>query len=128
MSSGLGRALSTPVVACGHLAAKPGETAAAIRCRRSLTSYCATMAQASPYGTRRQCSRPTCSTAAVVTLTYEYRTSHVWLDLLSSERDPHSYDLCRQHANTLSVPRGWQLTDRQGFAFGHPSDAVHRAS
>ena len=68
---------------------------------------------------RRQCSRPTCSDAAVVTLTYEYQRSHVWLDVLSAERDPHSYDLCRKHATTLSVPLGWQLTDRQGYAFAH---------
>ena len=71
-----------------------------------------------PMSSRRQCSRPTCSDAAVVTLTYEYRRSHVWLDVLSAERDPHSYDLCRKHANGLSVPLGWHLTDRQGFTFG----------
>ncbi len=64
-------------------------------------------------GARRQCSRPACSDVAVVTLTYEYRTSHAWLDVLSAERDPHAYDLCRRHATTLTVPLGWQLTDRQ---------------
>lgn len=66
---------------------------------------------------RRHCSRPTCSDPAVVTLTYEYRRSHVWLDVLSADRDPHGYDLCRTHANALSVPVGWQLTDRQGYRF-----------
>ena len=48
-----------------------------------------------------------------MTLTYEYRRSHVWLDQLSPERDPHAYDLCRRHADDLSVPLGWHLTDRR---------------
>jgi hypothetical protein len=61
----------------------------------------------------RHCSRPTCSDIAVVTLTYEYKRSHVWLDHLSVERDPHSYDLCRRHSDDLSVPLGWHLTDRR---------------
>jgi hypothetical protein len=61
-----------------------------------------------------------------VTLTYEYQRSHVWLDVLSAERDPHSYDLCRKHASALSVPLGWQLTDRQGYAYSHLS--VDRAA
>jgi hypothetical protein len=61
-----------------------------------------------------------------VTLTYEYQRSHVWLDVLSAERDPHSYDLCRKHATALSVPLGWQLTDRQAYAFSHLS--VDRAA
>jgi hypothetical protein len=48
-----------------------------------------------------------------VTLTYEYRRSQVWLDPLSADRDPHAYDLCRRHADDLSVPLGWHLTDRR---------------
>jgi hypothetical protein len=64
-------------------------------------------------GSRRHCSRPTCSDVAVVTLTYEYRRSQVWLDHLAAERDPHAYDLCRRHADELSVPLGWHLSDRR---------------
>lgn len=60
----------------------------------------------------RQCSRPDCSVHAEVTLTYEYRTSHVWLDTLSPERDPHSYDLCGRHAAMLTAPLGWTVSDR----------------
>jgi len=48
-----------------------------------------------------------------VTLSYEYRSSQVWLDTLSAERDPHDYDLCRRHAEALTVPVGWQLIDRR---------------
>lgn len=49
----------------------------------------------------------------MVSLTYEYGRSHVWLDLLHPERDPHAYDLCRRHATGLSVPLGWKLFDRR---------------
>lgn len=64
----------------------------------------------------RQCSRQGCASPAVVTLSYEYRSSQVWLDRLSAERDPHGYDLCEQHAATLSVPLGWHLVDRRLLA------------
>jgi hypothetical protein len=37
----------------------------------------------------------------------------VWLDRLAPERDPHAYDLCRRHADELSVPLGWHLADRR---------------
>jgi len=67
----------------------------------------------------RQCSRPTCSAAALVTLTYEYRSSQVWLDHLSPERDPHAYDLCRRHAEHLTVPLGWHLVDRRATFATH---------
>lgn len=62
---------------------------------------------------QRQCSRPGCAERAVVTLTYDYGRSQVWLDELLVERDPHAYDLCRRHAARLSVPVNWGLTDRR---------------
>jgi len=49
----------------------------------------------------------------MVTLSYQYARSIVWLDELSTERDPHSYDLCQRHAARLSVPNGWRLEDRR---------------
>jgi len=61
----------------------------------------------------RQCTRQGCVHLATVTLTYQYSRSSVWLDDLSSERDPHSYDLCDQHANRLTAPSGWHLEDRR---------------
>jgi hypothetical protein len=54
-----------------------------------------------------------CSQPAVATLTYQYGHSHVWIDELSDEREPHSYDLCEHHARTLSAPEGWRLDDRR---------------
>lgn len=64
-------------------------------------------------GLPRQCSRPGCAERAVVTLTYQYGRSQVWLDELVPERDPHAYDLCGRHATRLSVPLGWRLADRR---------------
>lgn len=61
----------------------------------------------------RQCSRTGCSERATVTLTYHYGSSHVWLDVLVTERDPHAYDLCERHAARLTVPSGWRLDDRR---------------
>jgi Protein of unknown function (DUF3499) len=63
----------------------------------------------------RQCSRPTCASPAASTLTYQYASSQVWLDGLTIERDPHSYDLCDRHADRLRVPAGWRLEDRRRF-------------
>ena len=50
---------------------------------------------------------------ATATLSYQYARSLVWLDDLSGERDPHSYDLCDRHTGRLSVPNGWRLEDRR---------------
>jgi hypothetical protein len=61
----------------------------------------------------RQCSRTGCADAATVTLSYRYDRALVWLEQLSGERDPHSYDLCARHARRVSVPRGWALEDRR---------------
>jgi len=61
----------------------------------------------------RQCSRTGCAEASTVTLSYQYARSIVWLDDLTVERDPHTYDLCQRHAARLSVPNGWRLEDRR---------------
>ena len=61
----------------------------------------------------RQCSRTGCAALAEATLAYQYGRSLVWIDELTAERDPHSYDLCPRHAARLSVPNGWQLDDRR---------------
>ncbi len=68
-----------------------------------------------PTGAARQCSRTGCAERASVTLTYHYGRSHVWLDDLSRDRDPHAYDLCDRHADRLSVPSGWSLDDRRAL-------------
>ncbi len=55
----------------------------------------------------RPCSRVGCSAAAVATLTYVYSDSTAVLGPLATSAEPHTYDLCTQHAERLTVPRGW---------------------
>lgn len=61
----------------------------------------------------RQCSRTGCAEGAEVTLSYDYARALVWIDELTTERDPHAYDLCGRHGARVTVPQGWQLRDRR---------------
>jgi hypothetical protein len=45
----------------------------------------------------------------VATLTYVYAESTAVLGPLAMYAEPHSYDLCTQHAGSLTVPRGWEV-------------------
>ncbi|MGW9413231.1 DUF3499 domain-containing protein [Arthrobacter cupressi] len=60
-------------------------------------------------GAIRQCSRSACRQSAVATLTYVYAESTAVLGPLAMYAEPHSYDLCTQHADSLTVPRGWEV-------------------
>ena len=57
----------------------------------------------------RQCSRTACQRAAVATLTYVYADSTAVLGPLATLAEPHSYDLCAEHAERLTAPRGWEV-------------------
>ncbi|KRD44645.1 DUF3499 domain-containing protein [Cellulomonas sp.] len=57
----------------------------------------------------RQCSRTACGRAAVATLTYVYADSTAVLGPLAQHAEPHSYDLCIEHAERLTAPRGWEV-------------------
>ncbi|GMA27984.1 DUF3499 family protein [Arenivirga flava] len=57
----------------------------------------------------RPCSRVACTADAVATLTYVYADSMAVLGPLSRRAEPHSYDLCAQHAERLSAPQGWRV-------------------
>lgn len=57
----------------------------------------------------RSCSRSVCSGRAIATLTFAYADQSVVLGPLSMQPEPGSYDLCREHAASLSVPRGWEV-------------------
>lgn len=59
----------------------------------------------------RTCVRAGCRWPAAASLSYRYATRQVWLGDLLEERDPNAWDLCPHHAETLSVMRGWDLTD-----------------
>jgi hypothetical protein len=57
----------------------------------------------------RRCSRTACGRAAVATLTYVYADSTAVVGPLATYAEPHSYDLCEEHAGRLTAPRGWEV-------------------
>jgi hypothetical protein len=57
----------------------------------------------------RRCSRPSCRRPAVSTLTYVYADSTAVLGPLATFAEPHSYDLCEEHSQRLTAPRGWEV-------------------
>lgn len=57
----------------------------------------------------RRCSRPSCQRPAVSTLTYVYADSTAVLGPLATFAEPHSYDLCDEHSERLTAPRGWDV-------------------
>jgi hypothetical protein len=57
----------------------------------------------------RRCSRTACGRAAVATLTYVYSDSTAVLGPLALYAEPHCYDLCVEHAERLTAPRGWEV-------------------
>lgn len=73
----------------------------------------------------------------MATLTYDYKDSTVVLGPLATAADPNSYDLCDEHAEHLTAPRGWQVVRlATNFEPAPPSgddllalvDAVRRAA
>ena len=65
-----------------------------------------TLAHVSPV---RRCSRTACGRQAVATLTYVYADSTAVLGPLATYPEPHCYDLCSEHSERLTAPRGWQV-------------------
>ncbi|GAA1116665.1 DUF3499 domain-containing protein [Citricoccus alkalitolerans] len=57
----------------------------------------------------RQCSKTSCQSAALATLTYNYADSTVVLGPMSRLAEPHTYDLCEKHARSMTAPKGWEL-------------------
>ncbi|ABS05306.1 hypothetical protein FHR75_003014 [Kineococcus radiotolerans] len=57
----------------------------------------------------RRCSRTACGRPAVATLTYVYSDSTAVLGPLATFAEPHCYDLCAEHADRLTAPRGWEV-------------------
>jgi len=58
----------------------------------------------------------------VATLTYAYADSTAVVGPLATYSEPHSYDLCEEHALRLTVPRGWEVVRHDGeFAAPEPS-------
>ena len=57
----------------------------------------------------RRCSRTACGRPAVATLTYVYADSTAVLGPLATYDEPHCYDLCAEHSERLTAPRGWEV-------------------
>jgi len=55
------------------------------------------------------CSRNACGRAAIATLTYVYSDQTAVLGPLATYAEPHAYDLCDEHSDRLSAPRGWEV-------------------
>jgi hypothetical protein len=47
-------------------------------------------------------------------LTYVYADSTAVVGPLAAFAEPHSYDLCDQHARSLTAPRGWEVVRYDG--------------
>ena len=62
----------------------------------------------------RSCTRTACVKPAVATLTYAYSDLTAVVGPLASFEEPHSYDLCEDHALRLTVPRGWEVLRHVG--------------
>ena len=57
----------------------------------------------------RRCSRTACGQRAVATLTYVYADQTAVLGPLATFAEPHTYDLCADHAARTTAPRGWEV-------------------
>lgn len=59
---------------------------------------------------------------AVATLTYAYADSTAVVGPLATSSEPHSYDLCEEHALRLTAPLGWEVVRHEGeFVAPEPS-------
>ncbi len=47
-------------------------------------------------------------------MTYVYADSTAVVGPLAAFAEPHSYDLCEQHAVGLTAPRGWEVVRHDG--------------
>jgi len=57
----------------------------------------------------RTCSKVACARPAEHTLTWVYADQQAVIGPLSVRPEPHSYDLCGDHAVRMTVPQGWHV-------------------
>ena len=71
-----------------------------------------------------KCTKTACAQLAVATLTYAYADRAAVLGPLATYAEPHSYDLCSEHATRLTVPQGWEVVrlDNDGYEPAHEVD------
>jgi len=60
----------------------------------------------------RSCSRTGCNRPAAASLSFRYETRQVWVTTLQA-RSGTRYDLCGEHADTLTVPKGWHRKEER---------------
>jgi hypothetical protein len=60
-------------------------------------------------------------------LSYSYGDGEVWIEDLTPEAHPMVHDLCSDHADHLSVPRGWECCDRRAGAFAGAGELFRTA-
>lgn len=54
-----------------------------------------------------------CATPAASLMTFDYEQRAVWLEEFEDDSIPGGYALCTPHADRLTPPYGWTLTDRR---------------
>jgi hypothetical protein len=54
-----------------------------------------------------------CGSPASTHMTFSYNDSAVWLDEIAGPTEPYGYSLCSNHADRMTPPQGWTLTDRR---------------
>ena len=47
-------------------------------------------------------------------MTYVYADSTAVVGPLATYAEPHSYDLCEEHARRLTAPKGWEVVRHEG--------------
>lgn len=57
------------------------------------------------------CAR--CGSLAAALMTFSYPDAEVWLEDLADGMKLHGYALCSDHADRMTPPQGWTLTDRR---------------
>lgn len=70
----------------------------------------------------RRCSRPGCGKPAVATLTYAYAESTAVIGPLAPASEPHSWDLCEEHAAKITAPLGWEMLRVTGIDTAEDDD------
>lgn len=62
---------------------------------------------------QRLCGRPGCSDPASVVYGMRAEDLVFWIDVLPERLEDDAAVLCRRHADTMVVPRGWTLDDQR---------------
>lgn len=57
----------------------------------------------------------------MATLTFVYSDSTAVVGPLATAREPHSWDLCVNHAGRITAPRGWDLVRHAGPLLSEPA-------